>query len=206
MYAQLCCKNSLDFLFNPVYSLEKSKQNSRLPHVIYSPEAQWACFNIVQHLESLLCTSLWELNVQNLVPLHSRAVSYHSAGGHDVTITLLCVLVRICAILSRTEIVLWMKYANYALVARWLYLARRKKKDEILFIQGTIFLSIVFNLVNIRGVVQHKWLMVLIRAICSGFAPPLAPPVRMGFFFFFFFLLFFFFYLCIFYLCIEWKV
>ena len=48
--------------------------------------------------------------MQNLVPLHSRAVSYHSAGGHDVTITLRCVVVWICAILKRTEIVLSMKY------------------------------------------------------------------------------------------------
>ena len=29
-------------------------------------------YNIVQHLVSLLCTSLWELNVQRIVPLHSR--------------------------------------------------------------------------------------------------------------------------------------
>ena len=49
---------------------------------------------------------------------------------------------------------------EYALVARWLYLATRKKKDEIWLIPGTRFLSIVFKLVNIRGVVQHKWLMV----------------------------------------------
>ena len=33
---------------------------------------------IVQHLVNLLCTSLWELNVQQIVPLHSRAVSHHS--------------------------------------------------------------------------------------------------------------------------------
>ena len=39
--------------------------------------------NIVQHLVSLLCTSLCKLNVQQFVPLHSRAVSYHSAGVHD---------------------------------------------------------------------------------------------------------------------------
>ena len=57
----------------------------------------------------------------------------------------------------------------YALVTRWLYLARRKKKDEIWLIQGTRFLSIVFNLVNNRGVVQHKWLMVLIRAMVQDF-------------------------------------
>ena len=77
-------------------------------------------------------------------------------SAYDVTITLRCE-VWICAILSRTEIVLWM---IYALVARWLYLATRKKKDEIWLIPGTRFLSIVFKLVNIRGVVQHKWLMV----------------------------------------------
>ena len=101
-----------------------------------------------------MCTRLWELNVQNLVLLHSsRAVSYHSQQ---------CVWCHnnfawICVILSRTEIFLWMKYA---LVARWLYLATRKKNYEIWLIPGTRFLLIVFNLVNIRGVVQHKWLMV----------------------------------------------
>ena len=48
----------------------------------------------------------------------------------------------------------------YALVARWLYLANRKKKNKLWLIQGTRFLSILFNLVYIRGVIQHKWQMV----------------------------------------------
>ena len=59
---------------------------------------------VVQHLVSLLCTSLWELNVQQIIPLHSHAVHI------TIWITLRCVLVWICAILSRTKIVLWMKY------------------------------------------------------------------------------------------------
>ena len=44
---------------------------------------------------------------------HCTVVSYHSqlSSAYDVTITLRCVLVWICAVLSRTEIVLWMKYA-----------------------------------------------------------------------------------------------
>ena len=109
--------------------------------------------------------------MQNLVPLHSRAVSYHSAGGHDVTITMCCVLVWICAILSYCALKLFCEWNTcYALVARWLYLARRKKKDEIRLIRSTRFLSIVFHLVNIRGVVQHKWLMVLICAMVQDFA------------------------------------
>ena len=51
------------------------------------------------------------------------------------------------------------------LVARWLYLARRKKKNEIWLIQCTRFSSILFKLVNIR----HKWWMVLIRAMVTRF-------------------------------------
>ena len=45
------------------------------------------------HPVSLLCTSLWELNVQQIVPLHSHAVLYHFTAVHDVTITLRCILV-----------------------------------------------------------------------------------------------------------------
>ena len=61
---------------------------------------------IVQHLVSLVCTSLWELNLQRIVPLHSHTVTYHFTAVHDVTITLRCILVWICAILSHTKIVL----------------------------------------------------------------------------------------------------
>ena len=43
-------------------------------------------------------------------------------------------------------------------------------KNEILLIRGTRFLSIAFNVVDIRGVVQHKWLMVLICAMVRDFA------------------------------------
>ena len=56
-------------------------------------------------------TCIWELNPRQIVPLHSCAVSYHSAGVYEVIITLRCVLVWICPILSHTEIVLCMKYA-----------------------------------------------------------------------------------------------
>ena len=106
-----------------------------------------------------MCTSLWEKNVQNLVPLHSRAVSYHAAGGHDVTIT--CAAYYCWFARSYRALKLFCEWnTRYALVARWLCLARRKKKDEIWLIQGTRFLSIIFNLVYIRGVVQHKWRMV----------------------------------------------
>ena len=49
--------------------------------------------------------------------------------------------------------------------ARWLYLARRKKRKEFRLIQGTRFLSILFNFVNIWGVVQHIYRTVSIRAM-----------------------------------------
>ena len=49
--------------------------------------------------------------------------------------------------------------------ARWLYIARRKKKKESSLIQGTRFLSILFNFVNIRGVVKHIYRTVSIRAM-----------------------------------------
>ena len=62
-----------------------------------------------------------------------------------------------------------MKYALRFGRARWLYLAKRGK-NKILLIRGTRFLSIAFNFVDIRGVVQHKWLMVLICAMVQYFA------------------------------------
>ena len=62
------------------------------------------CLNcIVQHLVSLSCTNLWELNVQ-IIPLHRSAWCHNdfvlriSVDLHDI-------------ILSHTKIVLWMKYA-----------------------------------------------------------------------------------------------
>ena len=55
-----------------------------------------------------------------------------------------------------------MKYA--------LYFARRKKKNKVGLIQGTRSSLILFNLVNIRGVVQHKWRMILIHAMVRDFA------------------------------------
>ena len=61
-------------------------------------------------------------------------------------------IILICAILSRAEIILWMKEVLW-FDTRWMYLSRRK---EIRLIQGIRFLSILFNLVNIWGVVQHK--------------------------------------------------
>ena len=48
-----------------------------------------------------------------------------------------------------------MKYA-LRVDAPMLYLARRKKKNEIRLIQDMTFLSILFNLVNIQGDVQHN--------------------------------------------------
>ena len=66
----------------------------------------------------------------------------------------------ICTILSHTKIILWVKYAimHYALTCAG-YVAGRKIKIEIWLIQGTRVLSILFNLVNIWGFVQHKWRM-----------------------------------------------
>ena len=89
---------------------------------------------------------------------------YQLSSVYDVTITLRCV-VWICAVLLFCE---W--NTRWALIARWLYLAKRKKNHEILLIQGTRFLSILFNFVDIRGVVQHKWLMVLVWAMVQYFA------------------------------------
>ena len=52
------------------------------------------------------------------------------------------------------------------------YLARRKKKNKLRFFQGMRFSSILFNLhvVNILGVVQHKYRLVLIHAMVQDFA------------------------------------
>ena len=84
------------------------------------------------------------------------------SSAYDVTITALRI-VWICAIFSRTEIVLLMKYALR--FGRALAIFSQEGENEILLIRGTRFLSIVFNFVDIRGVVQHKWLMVLICAM-----------------------------------------
>ena len=103
---------------------------------------------IVQHLVSS-CTSLWELNVQHIVPLHSRAVSYHSARVHDVTITLRCVLVWICAMLSRTEIVLWMKYVLRVGHALAIFSEEEEKEWNLTHPRYEILINhILFNLVN----------------------------------------------------------
>ena len=48
--------------------------------------------------------------MQQIIPLHSHAVTYQFKGVHDITLTLRCVLVWICVILSHTNIVLLMKY------------------------------------------------------------------------------------------------
>ena len=57
-----------------------------------------------------------------------------------------------------------MKYALHV-DARWLTLARRKKRNKILLFQGMRFLSILIKLVKIRGVLPHKWRMLSIHAI-----------------------------------------
>ena len=119
----------------------------------------YQCYDIVQHLESLLCTRLWSstcrISYCCTVVVQFRTIL---SSAYDVTITLCCV---VWIARSYRALKLFCEWnTHYALVARWLYLATRKKKDEIWLIQGTRFLSIVFNLINIRGVVQHKWLMV----------------------------------------------
>ena len=83
--------------------------------------------HFVQHLVSLLCTSIWELNMQNLIPFAQSCSFVPFSAVRMMSITLRCVIVWICAILSRTKIVLWMKYV---LVAHLLFLARRKKKER----------------------------------------------------------------------------
>ena len=89
------------------------------------------------------------LNVQQIVPLHSCAVTYHVTGVHAVTITLRCVLVWICTIfISRTKFCFCEWNMRHSLVAHWLYIARRKKKNDIWLTvtHGTRFLSIWFKL------------------------------------------------------------
>ena len=115
----------------------------------------------VQHLVSLLWTNLWELNV-----LSKRTIAQQWCHNKFA----LCIM-WICATLLRTKIILWMKSALCVDMC-WLhvYLARRKRKNKIRFIQGTRFVSILFNLFIIRGVVQHKWRMKLICAMVQDFA------------------------------------
>ena len=91
----------------------------------------------------------WELNVQWIVPLHSS----------DVTISLSCVLCGF-AILSRTKIVLWMKYVLGVGRALAIFSLEREREQNLTHPRY----------VNIRGVVQHKWRMVLIRAMLPDLA------------------------------------
>ena len=89
-----------------------------------------------------MCSGSYHCTVD--VPLHSS----------DVTISLHCILFGF-GLFYRTLKVFYEWNMRYALIARWLYLARRKKKNKIRLIQGMRFLSALFNLVNNWGVVQQ---------------------------------------------------
>ena len=78
------------------------------------------------------------------VPLHSS----------DVTISLHCVLCGFARTYRTLRFCEW--NMCYVLMRAGYILARRKNKNEIRLVQGMRFLSILFNLVNIRGVVHHK--------------------------------------------------
>ena len=124
-------------------------------------------------IESLLCTRLWELNRwEAAYCCNGRAVSYHSqqcVWCHNNFALRISVDLR--GLIAHKKLFCeWnTRYIRFDR-ARWLYLAKRNKKNEILLIQGTRFLSFLFDFVDIRGVVQNKWLMVLICAMVQYFA------------------------------------
>ena len=109
--------------------------------------------------------------LRSCVPLHgSRAVSYHSQQWHDVTITALRISVDLRDLLAHRNCFVNEIRVTLWSCARWLYLAKTGEKIKFYSSEVTRFLSIAFNFVDIRGVVQHKWLMVLICAMVQYFA------------------------------------
>ena len=106
--------------------------------------------------------------LRSCVPFNGRAVSYHSQQWHDVTITALRISVDLRDLLAHRNC-----FVNEIRVTLWscaLAIFSQEGENKILLIRGTRFLSIAFNFVDIRGVVQHKWLMVLICAMVQYFA------------------------------------
>ena len=103
----------------------------------------------VQHLVSLMGTlqayGSWTCSGSYN---SSRAVMYHFPALHDVTMTLRCALVWICAILSCTNIVLWMKYVLRVGRALAIFSQEEEREWNLTRPTGMRFLSILFNLVK----------------------------------------------------------
>ena len=83
----------------------------------------------VQPLISLLYTSLWKRKMQRIIPsqTYHRKCTIAQQWCHNKSALR---ILWICACLSRTKIILWMRYAS-SVDARLLYLVRRKKKKKI---------------------------------------------------------------------------
>ena len=59
---------------------------------------------------------------------------------------------------------------KYVLPALAIFSQEEEKERNLTYPMYEILINPIFNLVNIRGVVQHKWRIVLIRAMAQDFA------------------------------------